>query len=62
MVCFLDLDRDINIHDISSPSSIPPALIPLSALPRFQPTESSHIDRFDQGYDGKNVAAQTQLR
>ena len=44
-MCFLDLRRNIKIHDISSPSSTPPALIPLSSLSRFQPMEGSHIDR-----------------
>ena len=44
-VCFLELRRNTKIHDISSPSSVPPALIPLSSLSRFQPTEDSHIDR-----------------
>ena len=43
MVCFLELHRNTKIHDISPPSSIPPALIPLSSLSRFQPTEDSHI-------------------
>ena len=42
---FLELRRNIKIHDISSPSSIPLALILLSFLSRFKPNEDSHIDR-----------------